>query len=176
VLAGLHLGGWEVVAAVPGAVFPVRTSVVVADNWLAWAMQHVRAAEGLHLIYRSAPATAAVRLLRRGEALLILGDDATGQPPRKHRVRFGDSHALLPVGIITLARLSGAAVVPFAVLPDGPRRWRAYLEPPIEAPGRGDRATADAAALQLLADRWSARIRAHPEQWAASFPIAWDEG
>jgi hypothetical protein len=45
------------------------------------------------------------------------------------------------------------------------------IDPPIEPPRS---ASAEPALLQQVADRWTAFIRAHPEQWAASFPIAWD--
>ncbi len=175
VLAGVHLGGWEVGAAVPGAVLSVPTTVMAADNWLAWGIQHVRSAVGLRVLYRSDSAVAAVRLLQRGEALLVLGDDASGAPPRRHRVRFCDTWASLPTGIVDLARLSGAVILPFAVLPGAPRRWRVVVDAPIEPPHRHATEEQEAAVLQVLAERWSALIRANPAWWAASFPIAWEE-
>ncbi len=55
VLVGAHLGGWEVATAVPADVLPVPTTVVVADNWLAWAMQHVRGTAGLRIVYAGHP-------------------------------------------------------------------------------------------------------------------------
>ena len=175
VLAGLHIGGWEVAGAVPAAVVPVPTTVVVADNWLAWAMRHVRSAEGLRVVYRTSSPIAAARVLQRGEALLMLGEDASGPPPRRHRVRFCDATAHLPAGIVSLARLTGAAIVPFSVLPDAPRRWRVRIEAPIEPPPRQASADEEIAVLQELADRWTAQLQGHPEHWAAPFPIAWDE-
>jgi KDO2-lipid IV(A) lauroyltransferase len=144
---------------------------VVADDWLAWAIQHRRAHAGLRMLYRHRAALGAVRLLRRGEALLLLGDDASGQPPRTHLVRFCDHRARLPAGVAGLARAAQASVLPFAVVPLGPRRWRVIIDPPIEPPRS---ASAEPALLQQVADRWTALIRAHPQQWAASFPIAWD--
>jgi lauroyl/myristoyl acyltransferase len=172
-LAGVHIGGWEVAAAVPASVIPAPTSVIVADDWLAWAIQHVRTAVGLRIIYRSTHAIAAARVLTRGEALLVLGDDSWGDTPRLQRVRFCDSEAALPIGIATLARLTGAAIVPFAVLPLAPRRWRVTIDPGIPPAVGRDGGAGDAAVLQAVADRWSAIIRAHPDQWAASFRIAW---
>lgn len=173
VLAGLHMGGWEVVAAVPAAVVPVPTTVIVADDWLAWAMQHVRAAAGLRVVYRSAPAMAAARVLTRGEALLVMGDDAWGPAPRRHTVRFCDTSAALPAGIVSLARVSGAPILPFDVLPAGRRRWRVRVHEPIDAPDRRGGDEAEAATLQVLADIWTGLVSAHPEHWSASFPIAW---
>jgi lauroyl/myristoyl acyltransferase len=112
-------------------------------------------------------------VLSRGEALLVLGDDATGPPPRRHVVPFCDGHAALPAGIVTLSRLSGAPIVPFFVLPLGPRRWRVTMESPIDPPPRDEGEAAEPAVLAELAARWTKVIRANPEQWAARFPIEW---
>jgi lauroyl/myristoyl acyltransferase len=174
VLAGIHLGGWEVAAAVPAAILPAPTSVIVADNWLAWAIQHVRAEAGLRMLYRTAPAIAAARLLRRGEVLLVLGDDAWGARPRSASVRFCDARARLPLGIATLARLGRAAIVPFAVLPDAMRTWRIIIDTPIDPPPPHADDAAETAVLQTVADRWTALIEANPERWSASFRIEWE--
>jgi KDO2-lipid IV(A) lauroyltransferase len=174
VLAGLHLGGWEVAAALPAAVVPVPTTVIVADDWLAWAMQHVRSAKGLRLASGPWPAIQAARVLRRGEALLVLGDDASKGEPRLHLVRFCDAAARLPAGVVALAQVSGAAIVPYSVVGLGPRRWRLTVEPMIAPPPRRAPVEAETAVLQQLADVWTAMIRAHPDQWSASFPIAWE--
>jgi lauroyl/myristoyl acyltransferase len=173
VLAGIHLGGWEVASAVPAAVIPVPTTVVVADNWLAWAIQHVRAAVGLRVVYRTASAIAPARVLRRGEALLVLGDDASGGASHRYTVRFCDTFADLPGGLVTLARWSSSPLVPFSVVPTAPRRWRVTMEPLIEPPARRGPDGDESKVMQAVADRWTAMIRAHPELWAASFPIAW---
>jgi lauroyl/myristoyl acyltransferase len=173
VLAGIHLGGWEVAAAVPARVIPVPTTVIVADNWLAWAIQHVRSAAGLRVVYGTRSALGPARVLHRGEALLVLGDDASGRSSRRHTVRFCDASADLPAGVVALARLSGSPIVPFGVLPIGPRRWRVEIQPPIEPPARDACEADEASVLQRVADRWTAMICEHPDQWAASFPIAW---
>ncbi len=173
VLTGLHLGGWEVATAVPAAIVGAPATVIVADDWLAWAMQHVRARAGLRVLYRGAPALAALRVLQRHEILLVLGDDARGAVPRRYRVRFCDGWADLPAGVVGLARLAGSPILPFSVLPLGPRRWAARIEPPIEPPDRHGGVDSEVKVLQELADRWSAQISAHSAHWAASFDIAW---
>lgn len=173
ILAGIHIGGWEVATAVPRALLGIPTTVIVADDWLAWAIDHMRTSAGLRVMYRTEPAIRAVRLLRRGEALLVLGEDGAGGEPRGLEVRFLDGHALLPGGIVALARISGAPIVPFHVLPSAPRRWRVIVEPAVEAPHRAEGAEGERRVLQILADGWSEMIRAHPDQWAASYPIRW---
>jgi lauroyl/myristoyl acyltransferase len=173
ILAGVHLGGWEVATAVPRAELPVPTTVIVADDWLAWAIAHMRVTAGLRVLYRTTPAIRAARLLQAGEALLVLGDDGWGSEPRTYPVRFLDSSADLPAGVVTLSRLCQAPIVGFAVLPTGHRRWRVVVDQAIGPPGRGGGAEEEQKVLQMLADRWSELIRAHPDQWAAAYRIRW---
>lgn len=174
ILAGTHLGGWEVATAVPAATLAVPINVIVADDWLAWAIEHARAAAGLQVLYPNEAALTGVRLLRRGEALLVLGDDGR-HASRKALVRFLDSSARLPTGVASLSRLSGAPVVSFAVLPVARRRWRVVVSPALDAPAPEDGTAGDELLLQQLADQWSAQIRAHPQHWAASYRIDWTE-
>jgi lauroyl/myristoyl acyltransferase len=174
-LAGIHLGGWEVAAGAPAVVVPVPTTVIVADNWLAWGIQHVRVALGLKILYRSQAALGALRVIRRGEALLVLGDDAFGPEPRTHRVRFCGVAARMPSGVVTLARLGQAPIVPFEVLPIAPRRWRIRFGPIVEPPGRESGDAGEQRTLQQLADVWTESLRRNPAHWSARFPIAWEQ-
>ena len=176
VLAGIHLGGWEVATAIPKLAVPVPTTAIVADDWLAWAIEHMRVTAGLRVLYRTATPLRAARVLRDGEALLVLADDGAGHEPRSFRVRFLDGWVLMPAGVVSLARLAGAPIVSFYVLPRGPRRWRVVVDPPVDPPARGAGDEGERRALQQLADRWSEEISAHPDQWAATYPVRWVEG
>ncbi len=176
VLAGIHLGGWEVATAIPKVAVPVATTAIVADDWLAWAIEHMRVTAGLRVLYRSATPLGAARILRSGEALLVLADDGAGHEPRSFRVRFLDGWVLMPAGVVSLARLSGAPIVSFYVLPLGPRRWRVLVDPLVEPPHRDAGDEGEIVALQQLADRWSEVIRAHPDHWAATYPVRWVDG
>ena len=173
VLAGIHLGGWEVATALAKVAVPVPTTAIVADDWLAWAIEHMRVTAGLRVMYRTEPILRAVRLLEAGEALLVLADDAWGDEPRGYDVRFLDAVARLPAGVVALARLTGAPIVSFYVLPRAPRRWVVTIDPPVEAPVRREGRAGERRVLQELADRWSEMIRARPEHWAAAYPIHW---
>ncbi len=180
ILASLHMGGWEVAAPVPAAAVPVPTTVLATDDWLAWAVARVRRDAGLRLLYDSEPPLRLVELLRRGEALLVLGDYAK-PGMRTYRVRLLDAEVELAAGIGALARLAAAPIVPFVVLPEGPRRWRVTIEPAIPPPARGSGREGEREAMQALADRWTATIRANPEHWAMVYPMTWhaaaeDEG
>lgn len=173
-LVSPHVGGWEVVTALARVVVPVPTTAIVTDDWIAWAVDRYRAAAGLGVMYDSEPTSRAARLLRAGQALLVLGDYAKDSM-RTYPVRLLDAVAELPAGLATLPRLCGSPVVPFTALPLAPRRWHVKLEPLLEPPERDGGEAADRALLQELADRWSVTLSAHAEHWAAVYPMTWRE-
>jgi lauroyl/myristoyl acyltransferase len=175
ILASLHLGGWEVATAVPGSVLSVPTTAMVADDWLAWAIEHMRVTAGLRVMYRNAPTIRAVRLLQHGGALLVLGDDAWGPEPRTYPVKVLDGRAALPAGIVTLSRLAQAPIVGFTVLPLGPRRWRVVCDPPLAPLPRRATEADEQELLQHVADRWTELLETHAEHWAARYRIRWQE-
>jgi lauroyl/myristoyl acyltransferase len=86
--------------------------------------------------------------------LLVLGEYAKDSM-RTYPVRLLDAVAELPAGAATLARLCDSPIVPFTVLPLGPRRWRVEIEPPLHPPDCDGGAAAEKALLQELADRWT---------------------
>jgi lauroyl/myristoyl acyltransferase len=171
-LVSTHVGGWEVATALADAVVPVRTTAIVTDDWLAWAVEGLRIRAGLGIMYDSEPVSKAARLLRAGEALLVLGDYAK-EWMRTYPVRLLDAVAELPAGPVVLARLCGTPLLPFSVLPEAPRRWRVDIEPPLDPPARDGGAEAEKAVLQALADRWTETLRAHAVHWAAVYPMTW---
>lgn len=173
-LVSTHVGGWEVATALPNAVVPVPTTAIVTDDWLAWAVEGLRIRAGLEIMYDSEPASKAARLLRDGQAILVIGDYAKSWM-RTYPVRFLDAVADLPAGIASLARLCGTPVVPFSVLPVALRRWRVEIEPALDPPARAGGVEAERAFLQQLADRWTATLRANAEHWAAVYPLTWHE-
>jgi lauroyl/myristoyl acyltransferase len=156
----------------PARVVPVPTTAIVTDDWIAWAVAGLRRDAGLGILYDTEPITKAARLLRNGEALLVLGEYAK-ESMRTHPVHLLDGVAELPAGAAALARLCGSPIVPFTVLPLAPRRWRVTVEPPLLAPSRNGGVEAEMALLQELADRWSVTLRENAEHWAAVYPMTW---
>ncbi|HLF00284.1 MAG TPA: lysophospholipid acyltransferase family protein [Gaiellaceae bacterium] len=173
-LVSTHVGGWEVATALAKAIVPVPTTAIVTDDWLAWAVEGLRIRAGLGIMYDSEPVSKAARLLKDGEAILVLGDYAKDWM-RTYPVRLLDAVAELPAGPAVLARLCGTPVVPFSVLPVGPRRWRVEIEAPLYPPERNGGVAAETALLQELADRWTLTLHAHAEHWAAVYPMTWHE-
>jgi lauroyl/myristoyl acyltransferase len=171
-LVSTHVGGWEVATALPRAVVPVPTTAIVTDDWLAWAVEGLRVRAGLGIMYDSEPASKVVRLLRAGEAIVVLGDYAKGWM-RTYPVRLLDAVAELPAGPVRLSRLCGSPIVPFTVLPVAPRRWRVEVEAPLGPPARDGGVEGEIEVLQRLADRWTRTLTAHAEHWAAVYPMTW---
>jgi lauroyl/myristoyl acyltransferase len=174
ILVSTHLGGWEVATALPREVVPAPTTAIVTDDWLAWAVERLRVRVGLRIAYDSDPVSGVARLLRRGEAVLVLGDYAKPWM-RTYAVRLLDAVVELPAGLAVLSRLCASPIVPFGVLPTGQRRWRVEIEPPVEPPPRHGGEAAERAVLQELADRWTVQLRRHPEHWAAVYSMTWHE-
>lgn len=171
-LVSPHLGGWEVATAMAAKVVPVPTTAIVTDDWIAWAVAGLRSDAGLGIVYDTEPITKAANLLRRGEAVLVLGEYAKPSM-RTYPVRLLDGVADLPAGPAALARLCGAPIVHFTVLPRAPRRWRIEIEPPLDPPSRNGGVRAEQVLLQELADRWTVSLRTHAEHWAAVYPLTW---
>jgi lauroyl/myristoyl acyltransferase len=173
-LVSTHVGGWEVATALPAEIVPVSTTAIVTDDWLAWAVEGLRIRAGLGIMYDSEPVSKAVRLLRAGEAILVLGDYAK-EGMRTYPVRLLDAVTELPAGPATLARLCGTPLVPFSVLPLRPRRWTIEIEAPLWPPARDAGEAGERELLQELADRWTVTLRTHAEHWAAVYPMTWRE-
>lgn len=171
-LVSPHLGGWEVATAMPATVVPVPTTAIVTDDWIAWAVGGMRLDAGLGVLYDTEPISRVARLLRNGEAILVLGEYAKPSM-RTYPVRLLDGVAELPAGPAVLSRLCGSPIVPFTVLPLAPRRWRVEIEPPLEPPSRNGGVEAEHVLLQELADRWTVSLSAHAEHWAAVYPLTW---
>jgi KDO2-lipid IV(A) lauroyltransferase len=172
ILAGPHLGGFEVVAAALGDLLAgIAVTVVVEDDWVAHAVAGHRRRAGVELELRTATPRRSLHTLQSGGAVAVVGDLAK-PGMRTFPVRFLDGCLELPAGPAALARLAGSPVLPFCILPIAPRAWRVVLGEAIEPPPRRAR-EAERDLLQALADVWSMWIRANPEQWEAFDPMPW---
>jgi lauroyl/myristoyl acyltransferase len=175
ILAGPHIGGWETIVPLVSTVPDVSVTALVEDDWLAWAIDDVRRRSGLEIVSISEPPLRALNALRDGQVLIVLADVAQPQM-RTCEVTLLDAPIELPAGPASLARIAGAPIVPFAALPIDTRAWRMWTGTPIEPPARRSGRAGEAAAMQQLADSWSAVIREHPTQWAAVYPMPWLNG
>lgn len=174
VLAGPHAGGWEVVTPIAADAGRDITALV-EDDWLAWAVAGIRARAGLRLVPVTTPPHELVAALRRGGLVCVLADQPKPWMRTVEVTLFGDPVGL-PSGPATLARLTGAALVPICVLPIAPRSWRVVLGEPIQAPPRRSGVEGDRQLTQALADVWTDVLAADPTVWAAVDPMPWRTG
>lgn len=171
-----HLGNYEIGAAVLAALgYPVHGVVEDVEPEILALLEKYRTATGMRTISRNRGARDAYRVLKSGEILLLVADRVIGDVSDGVEVPFCDGRRAVPRGPAQLAVAANAPVIPgFAVrTPNGPRRYRITLEPPIMPDG-----TEPDAVLTLtraIADRLSAAVRAHPDQWFV-FQPGWIAG
>jgi KDO2-lipid IV(A) lauroyltransferase len=171
-----HLGNYEIGAAVMAALgYPVHGVVEDVEPEILTLLEKYRTATGMRTISRNRGARDAYRVLRSGEILLLVADRVIGDVSDGVEVPFCDGRRAVPRGPAQLALAARApVVVGFAVrTPHAPRRYRITLEPPIMPDG-----TEPDAVLPLtrrIADRLTAAVRAHPDQWFV-FQPGWITG
>ncbi len=172
VLAGPHVGGWEVIVPFASNVPDIPVTVLVEDDWLAWAVADIRRRGGLDTVPISHSPQRALSALRRGEVAVMLAE-LVHPGMRTAEVTLLGERILLPAGPAALARMAGAPLLPFAVLPLDVRAWCMWIGEAIPPPPRASGRAGEAVALQALADAWSHILRRYPTQWAAGEPLAW---
>jgi KDO2-lipid IV(A) lauroyltransferase len=166
IIVTAHLGNYELGAAYLAALgYPVHGVVEDVDPAILALLEKYRTATGMRTLSRNRGARDAYRVLKSGELLLLVADRVIGDVSEGVEVPFCDGRRAVPRGPALLALATGAPIViGFAVrTPEGPRRYRIVLEPPIVPDG-----TVPDAAFTLtrrIADRLAAAIREHPDQW-----------
>lgn len=164
VVATLHIGHWEVLAAwlrrrgLDGAVVGRGGG---AGDWLA----RVRARHGVQTVPQDASARVPLEVLRRGGTLGVLCDLDTRQLDGVH-LPFLGRDALTMTAPAALARASGRPILPMCCLraPDG--GFEVHLAAPLPPPTRGARSDELLEVLTRLNAQFERWILAAPEQWA----------
>jgi len=171
VLTSFHLGGWEVIDALPRRL-GFKLNVIVTNDWLAWAVAPIRVHAGLNVVYDDEPLARVTDRLRAGETVLVLADYAKPHM-RTYTVRLFGQDVDLPAGPATLARLCGSPIVPFLAIPPARRRWEVIVDRPLRPPPRSGGRDAERELLQLVADRFTELVPPYLEHWAAVYPMRW---
>ncbi len=169
VLVSPHLGAIELGGRCMSA-FGYTMAVYAEDAddaRLRAVYRRYRAIDGVVVLPLGGSALSGVRWLRRGGTLTLLADRAIGT--RAHVVRFCGGRRPLPAGVAALARQTGAAVL-FSYLVREPG-WRSSYRWVIEPPPSEDLAALEEPVFtQVVADRLSAMVRRHPDQWLVFQP------
>lgn len=162
IVVGAHLGNFELAAITASLLAPPASMLVERiDPARDAALASLRTATGLRLIPADEHAArAALRVLRRGETLVIAGDRVVTSNAARI-APFGAGRRPVPIGPAWLAVRSGAPlVVGYAVrTPGAPRPYRAVVEAVPVADGAADPVVA-------LTERLAARLGAVASQFA----------
>ncbi|HEY7295521.1 MAG TPA: hypothetical protein VH916_10790 [Dehalococcoidia bacterium] len=165
IVAGVHLGPAEIVLqafAVRGVPYTAMIERLEPPGLNALFLD-IRLRHGHRYVFADmAGARALLRALRDGGVVTILVDrDVTGSGID---VPLAGTSVRAPTGVIDLARVSGAPIVPTVAQWDGARR-RTIFMPPITIQREVRGVDARRTALADLLERFLPYLRAHPEQW-----------
>jgi KDO2-lipid IV(A) lauroyltransferase len=171
IIAGGHIGNWEVFAAYTAAHYPL--SVVARRLYFApfdRAVVERRKKLGMHVIYQQDGVRPILRALRQNRVLgLMVDQDIKGVA--SDFVDFFGRKASTPNAHAAIALTTGAVMYAAALVrkPDL-RHFEILIEGPVEIKRTGDK-TADRIAL---VQKWSRLfewfIEQHPDQWAWFHP------
>jgi len=176
IAATAHLGNWEIGARLL-CLTGRRVHVVMmadGDDVVEHEYQRLRAVDGVQTHWVGGSDFLAVDLLsalRRGELVALQADRDTGSWRVKLPL-FG-APVWLPLGPASLARASGASILPCFVLMESGNDLRLHIGEPIRV-ARGLDATQDLReATRRLARAIEAAVSERPDQWFNFYPI-WD--
>jgi KDO2-lipid IV(A) lauroyltransferase len=162
----LHMGNFELaVRAAPLLGVPVSATGRPMANPHLWSrVVRGRAATGAELIDVRGGAPEMLRALRANRMVAVMIDQYARRTRAVQVPLFG-VRCPTSAGIATLALRSGAPVLPFYVVREGPERHRATLLPPVEMPDTGDRRADIETGTARCNAVIESLIRKHPEQW-----------
>jgi KDO2-lipid IV(A) lauroyltransferase len=169
VLVTAHTAGWETVGPLLSRDHALRLMIAeeAEANSGARAIQDdARRAHGLLVVHVGDDPLSALPLarhLREGGAVALQIDRAPARI-RSHRVTMFGMPARIPEGVLRLAMLTGAPLVPVFAAKTGYRRYKVLLHAPVRIARTAGVAEVDVAA-QRLADAMQDFVRAHPTQW-----------
>ena len=87
------------------------------------------------------------------------------------RVKFFGEETSLPIGAVSLALRTGAAIVPIFSVRKSSNRYAIYIEPPLRLVDMGNHSHSVRANLERLVAIMERYIRQYPEQWVVLEPI-----
>jgi KDO2-lipid IV(A) lauroyltransferase len=164
VIITCHLGNWEVAAlelAARGFVLNVVTGEQLGP--LGAAVRRHKARHGIRVVRLADGMRPLYRALERGELVVLLIDGDVYR--RADDAPFFAAPTPLPFGALRLARATGAALIPAAMVRTGAQRYRVLIETPVASDGE------DASIMRRLLAPLESQIAAHPHQWCLFRPL-----
>jgi KDO2-lipid IV(A) lauroyltransferase len=174
ILLSAHIGNWEFGGTmVRHANYPLAVVSLPHNSAPTNALvNRMRGAKGISVIEVDASPFSAIPILqhlRQNGVVAMIGDKdffGNGQviPYFGRAVRF-------PIGPVTIAMTSGAALIPAFVLKQSNGTYFGVLEEPIQITTEGSRDQAIQANLEKVVAVFEHYIRNYPDQWYSPDPI-----
>ncbi|MBI3553621.1 MAG: lysophospholipid acyltransferase family protein [Elusimicrobia bacterium] len=158
-----HLGFWETMAASAGlaGLEPVIVTKVLKPGWLDAKITACRSSTGTTAAYHPGSITTLLRTLRKGGSICFMNDQYA-RPPMGLPVNFFGRKVDTLSAVASLAKRTGAAVVPAYGYRDSAGVNRIVIEPELDL---GTDLEDIAGATQVVAARVEKWVRRRPEQW-----------
>jgi KDO2-lipid IV(A) lauroyltransferase len=171
-----HLGWWPLAPFLLDAHgLPVPTLAMAEEPSRALQAFEERLRRRWRIVYTTRSPFASLPLLaalRRGELIAMQIDRHLGGP--RVAVPFFGQPAPFAAGPATLARATGAPILPSFLVREG-RRLHATVEEPIVVERTADRDADVRAATARLAEVYASYVRRHPLQWFTFYDFWSDE-
>jgi KDO2-lipid IV(A) lauroyltransferase len=162
-----HVGNWEVMAAtgaIKGGMDLMLVTKHLKPEWLHQAIERGRARCGVRATYEPRTLKDVLSHLKKNGTVGFVLDQYAGPPVGVRVPVFG-----VPVGtttaVATLARRTGATVLPVVNYREPGGRWKVVIRPPMAWSASEDAAYELAANTARYAAEIERDIYAHPEQW-----------
>jgi len=162
-----HMGNWELLTGwLAARGFPVHfVGRQPYDERLERLYTAVRTAQGANWISRGGAFRKIEAVLRAGEIVILLIDQDTARVHGTFVDFFGRA-AWTPTGPAALARLTGAALLPGALIWATPRRYRLVLCEPVATVATGEASWDDWENTRRATVCLEELILRYPDQWA----------
>ena len=175
ILAGLHLGNWELGGAIIGGLkYPVcAIALEHSDKKVNEFFAKRRARNNLRSIHIGSQIKGCFKALKNNEILGIVADKdytGTGIP-----VDFFGRKALMPKGPAVIALKTGAPIIITVTTREKGDRFKTYFTPPIEYTPKGDLESDTRELMSIYLRQFEGIIRQYPDQWYV-FGEIWDQG
>jgi len=172
IIATAHLGNFEHAARVL-ALRGIKMTILVEAFDSAPFLRNIsklRQRNGSRILPVSVSAMKeSMRILRNGGTMTIVCDrDIQGNGLK---VNFFGEETSLPLGAVSLALRTGAAIVPVFSVRKSSNRLAIYIEPPLELVDSENRSHSERTNLEKLVVMLEKYIRQYPEQWVVLEPI-----
>jgi len=174
ILLSAHIGNWEFGGTMMRRSGYSLAVVALPHNTSATnaLVNRLRKDTGIKTIEVDGSPFAGIEILRhlRGNGIVAMVGDkdffGSGRP-----TRFFGHPVAFPIGPVTLALKSGAALIPAFVLRGRDGRYFGMTEPAVTLQSEGDREALMAVNLAKIARIFEKYIRRYPDQWYCPDPI-----